>query len=59
MPTYRPAPGSPAIDRGASPGAPDKDRHGHSRPAGRGIDIGADEFLPTLEPTPEKTHEKD
>jgi hypothetical protein len=36
---------SPAIDQGSALGAPDDDFDGQSRPAGAGIDIGADEYL--------------
>ncbi|MBN1676593.1 MAG: right-handed parallel beta-helix repeat-containing protein [Kiritimatiellae bacterium] len=35
---------SPCIDAGTSIGAPTTDRDGEARPAGAGIDIGADEF---------------
>lgn len=36
--------GSPAIDSGATTGAPDTDQRGIARPQGRGVDIGFYEF---------------
>jgi len=38
--------GSPAIDAGDSTGAPSEDQRGVPRPQGRGVDIGAFEYLP-------------
>ena len=35
--------GSPAIDQGTASGAPADDLDGDARPAGAGVDIGADE----------------
>lgn len=42
--------GSPEIDQGTSTGAPADDLDGEARPYGGGIDIGADEYLPTTPP---------
>ena len=39
--------GSPMIDRGTSAGAPSTDYDGQARPTGEGVDIGADEVVPT------------
>jgi polygalacturonase len=36
--------GSPAVDAGSADGAPDFDMDGETRPAGEGVDIGADEL---------------
>ncbi len=41
---YHLQPGSAAIDRAASDGAPVEDINGQARPAGAGFDIGADEY---------------
>ena len=38
-------PGSPAINTGASVGAPTTDQRGVTRPQGPGVDIGAFEYL--------------
>jgi len=43
---YHLQPGSPAIDRGSTAGAPTKDYDGVARPQGAGIDIGAFEYKP-------------
>ncbi len=47
--TYALLPGSPAIDAGASNGAPSSDQRGFPRPAGSGFDIGAYEFRSAYE----------
>ncbi len=41
--------GSPMIDHGTGAGAPSSDYDGNARPAGSGVDIGADEFVPTYQ----------
>jgi len=47
LPSFQRQSESPGIDKGTSQGAPDRDRLGNSRPLGKGIDIGADEFAPS------------
>lgn len=39
---------SPAIDRGSPVDAPSDDFEGHPRPSGAGVDIGADEWIPSV-----------
>jgi len=46
---------SPAIDLGSPTDAPSDDFEGDTRPYGAGVDIGADEWLPSG-PTPTVTH---
>lgn len=47
LPTFALLEGSPCIDRGAQRYAAADDLQGQLRPAGEGVDVGADEFLPT------------
>lgn len=44
LPTYHLAATSPCIDQGFAEYAPDSDFDGDQRPAGAGIDVGADEY---------------
>lgn len=47
---YHLSAGSAAIDQGTSDGAPPTDLDGDLRPVGEGVDIGADEFVASVEP---------
>lgn len=47
LPEYHLQSGSPCLDKGTSTDAPVRDRDGDVRPAGAGVDMGADEHYPS------------
>ena len=47
LPEYHLQSGSPCLDKGTSTDAPARDRDGDTRPAGAGVDMGADEHYPS------------